>query len=86
MIITTDHGRGMSGADWTNHGKDVEGAEFMWIAVIGPDTPAMVIRENVNATQSQVAATIAVLLGEDFKTAQPLAADPLPGVGCDKAK
>ena len=36
LVITTDHGRGGTKLDWTDHGKDVEGAEFMWAAVMGP--------------------------------------------------
>jgi hypothetical protein len=78
LLITTDHGRGSTRADWTDHGKDVPGAEFIWIAVMGPDTPALGERENFNATQSQVAATIAALVGEDFLSASTNAARPLP--------
>ncbi|MCZ2340539.1 MAG: LTA synthase family protein [Bacteroidales bacterium] len=81
LLITTDHGRGSTRADWTDHGKNVAGAEFIWMAVIGPDTPALGERENVQVTQSQVAATIAALLGEDFQKASPKAADPLPVFG-----
>ena len=35
-------------------------------------------RENVEVTQSQVAATVASLLGEDFNAASPKAARPFP--------
>jgi hypothetical protein len=80
MIFTTDHGRGETRVNWTDHGKDVPLAEFIWIAVFGPDTPALGVRENVETTQSQVAATIAQLLGEDFRSASAKAAPPLPGV------
>jgi hypothetical protein len=58
----------------------VKGAEGIWIAVIGLDTPAIGVRKNLTVTQSQVAATIAALLGKNFQTAQPKAAAPLPGV------
>jgi hypothetical protein len=78
LVITTDHGRGSTRVDWTDHGKNVAGAEYVWIAVLGPDTPALGERENVEATQSQVAATIAALVGEDFTAASPKAAKPLP--------
>ena len=80
LIVTTDHGRGDTRVDWTDHGKNVPTAEFIWIAVIGPDTPALGVRENVETTQSQVAATVAHLLGEDFNAASPKAARPLPDV------
>jgi hypothetical protein len=80
LIVTTDHGRGSTRVDWTDHGKKVPGAEFIWIAVLGPDTPPLGVRANVEVTQGQVAATIADLLGEDFNVASPRAAAPLPDV------
>jgi Metalloenzyme superfamily len=80
LLITTDHGRGDTRVNWTDHGKDVPLAEFIWIAVLGPDTPALGVRENIETTQSQVAATIAHLLGEDFLSASAKAASPLPGI------
>jgi hypothetical protein len=80
LLITTDHGRGATRVDWTDHGKDVAGAEFIWIAVLGPDTPTLGVRKNRETTQSQVAATIAHLLGEDFARGSPRAALPLAGV------
>jgi hypothetical protein len=80
LIITTDHGRGNTRVDWTDHGKNVPLAEFIWIAILGPDTPALGVRENVETTQSQVAATIAQMLGEDFDAASPKSAPALPDV------
>ncbi len=81
LIVTTDHGRGATRADWTDHGKKVPGAEFIWIAVMGPDTPALGERADVETTQAQVAATIARAVGEDFQAASPNAAPPLPVLG-----
>jgi hypothetical protein len=78
LLVTTDHGRGSTRADWTDHGKNVPGAELIWIAVMGPDTPALGEREGIEVTQSQVAATVASLVGEDFLSANPRAAAPLP--------
>src|SRR5690606_897483 len=40
FIITTDHGRGL-GEQWTSHGRRIEHADEMWIAVLGPDTPPL---------------------------------------------
>ena len=81
LIVTTDHGRGRTAADWTNHGRDVDGAEEMWIAVIGPDTPALGERSGApTVTQAQIAATIAALLGLDYVVAQPKAARPIADV------
>ena len=80
LLLTTDHGRGVDGDEWPNHGRRVAGAEAIWIAVMGPGTPALGVREGVAATQSQVAATIAALLGEDFVASSPSSAPPLPDV------
>lgn len=81
FIITADHGRGSGLNDWTDHGRDVTGAENIWIAVIGPDTRPL--GERVRAqpvTQSQIAATIATLLGADYRAAAPEAAPPIADV------
>ncbi len=79
FIITTDHGRGAGLEKWTDHGADVVGAESIWIAIIGPDTPRLGERRNAApVTQSQIAATIAELLGEDYNAAIRETAKPLP--------
>ena len=79
FLITTDHGRGSGEENWKHHDWNVAGAEDMWIAALGPDTPALGARENVpRVTQSQIAATAAALLGKDWAAANPKAAPPLP--------
>jgi hypothetical protein len=79
FILTTDHGRGSGLTEWKEHGVEEKGSENIWIAVIGPDTPALGEREKVPAvTQSQIAATVAVLLGKDFRKEVPAAAESLP--------
>lgn len=40
LLATSDHGRGSTLEDWHSHGDKVEGAEFIWVAAMGPDTPA----------------------------------------------
>jgi hypothetical protein len=80
LVISTDHGRGGTIRDWTDHGQKVEGAEDIWIAVLGPDTPPLGVRSDVEATQSQIAASLAHLLGEDFRAASPKSAPPLSGI------
>jgi hypothetical protein len=80
LLVATDHGRGESPHDWTDHGQKVPAAERIWMAVMGPDTPVRGVRDGVAATQSQLAATVAHLLGEDFRADVPAAAAPLPGV------
>jgi hypothetical protein len=47
---------------------------------MGPDTPALGVRQSVAVTTAQVAATIAALLGENFQQGVPAAAPPLPGI------
>jgi hypothetical protein len=80
LVLATDHGRGATARDWTDHGEKVPAAEAIWMAVMGPGTPALGVREGVEATQSQLAASAAALLGlaDDFRKAQPQAAPPLP--------
>lgn len=78
FVITTDHGRGNGRAAWRDHGEDVEGAQHIWIGIIGPDTPALGERRNAPAvTQSQIAATVAALLGEDWQERSPKAGGPI---------
>jgi hypothetical protein len=72
FILTADHGRGSGPKGWKDHGEEVDGAEGDWIAVIGPDTPPAGERTAVQPmTESQIAATIAALFGEDFHSAFP---------------
>jgi hypothetical protein len=79
FIITADHGRGGGLTEWKNHGKNVLGAENIWVAVIGPETPPLGEMADVpRVTQSQIAATIAALLGENYDADVPYAAPPLP--------
>ena len=69
LIISTDHGRGSGLEEWKDHGTEQKGSNNIWIAVIGPDTAPLGERHAVPAvTQSQIAATIAELVGEDFRT------------------
>ena len=80
LIITTDHGRGSTVLDWVDHNKRIVGAERIWMAVIGPDTAAVGVRSEVAVTQSQIAATVAGLVGEDFAASSEKIAKELPGV------
>lgn len=78
LLVTTDHGRGVTRHDWTSHGEKVPDAEYIWLAALGPGVPPRGVRTQLDATQSQLASTIAALLGEDFLSAVPSAARPLP--------
>ena len=81
LIVTTDHGRGQGPADWAEHDQTIPGSESIWVAVIGPDTPAL--GEAVppgTVHQGAVAATILDLFGIDPDNFDRDAAPPLPGV------
>jgi len=81
FIITTDHGRGSGPTEWKEHGVEQKGSENVWIAVMGPDTPPLGERRQVSEVhQAQIAATVAALLGKDFRQAVPAAAPPLSEV------
>lgn len=81
FIISTDHGRGFAPKEWKSHGVKFEGSENMWVAVIGPDTPALGERTDCDrVTQSQIAATLAALLGEDYRAEVPRAGEPIADV------
>jgi hypothetical protein len=81
FIITCDHGRGSGLEEWKEHGVDQHGSENVWIAVMGPDTAPLGERTGTpEVVQAQIAATIAALLGQDYR-ALPGAAAPLPVMG-----
>ncbi|MEC7754080.1 MULTISPECIES: sulfatase-like hydrolase/transferase [Roseivirga] len=68
LIITTDHGRGTEPLDtWRSHGTDIKGADQIWMAAIGPDTPALGEVKTGQYYQNQVAATVAKLLGLNYQ-------------------
>ena len=78
LILATDHGRGCGPVEWKKHGHEIAGAEDIWLAFLGPDTPALGERANVpRVTLSQAAATLASLLGEDYGSAVPQAGKPI---------
>jgi len=81
LILTADHGRGSGPVDWREHGTAQPGSESIWLAVMGPDTAPLGERRDVpELTQSQIAATIAAFLGQDFRSAMPSAAAPVRAV------
>ena len=81
FIITTDHGRGSGPTEWKEHGVEQKGSENIWIAVLGPDTPSLGERRHIDEVhQAQIAATVAALLGKDFRQAVPAAAPPISAV------
>ncbi len=74
LIVTTDHGRGDPPVEWKNHDAKTAGSEFIWVAIVGPDTPARGERKNAGVVeQNQIAATIAALLGYGYSADVPQA-------------
>jgi hypothetical protein len=79
LLVVTDHGRGRSARSWTDHGREVEGAEEIWSAAIGPRVPASgVMRGGPPMIQAQLAATVARAVGEDWNAFNAAAASPVP--------
>jgi hypothetical protein len=80
LIVLPDHGRGV-GAQWTGHGEKIPESRETWMAFLGPDVPALGERKDADpVTESQVAATLAALLGEDYHAAVPKSGEPIPDV------
>ena len=80
LIVLPDHGRG-NGAKWTDHGEKVPESMQTWMAFLGPDTPPMSERKNSQpVTESQIAATLAAMLGEDYRATVPKAGAPIADV------
>jgi hypothetical protein len=81
FIITADHGRGSGPVEWKEHGVEEKGSENIWIAVIGPDTAPLGERTHVApVTQAQIAATVAALVGKNYRRAVPAAAPAIAAV------
>lgn len=71
MIITTDHGRGVSKTSWRNHGSSVPEGGEIWMAAIGPDTPASGEMKSQGQWQSaMIARTLFQLLGMEYPDAK----------------
>lgn len=77
LFITTDHGRGDKNKDqWTDHGGDVEGANQIWFAVMGPNVSAKgEVKQPMQLFQKQFAQTIASLIGLKFVAPHPIASE-----------
>lgn len=67
LIITTDHGRGITKTSWKSHGASVPQGGEIWMMAIGPDTPATGEMKTQGQWQSaMVARTIFQLLGMEY--------------------
>lgn len=64
LIITVDHGRGNGPEDWKHHGIKIKDADQIWMAILGPDTPALgEVKSESQHYQNQIAQTLATFLG-----------------------
>jgi hypothetical protein len=80
LIITADHGRGRTPQDWAEHDAGIQGSQDIWVAIIGPDTPAIGEAQDFpDVTQSDIAATMLQYLGLDWRDFNPNARPPIPG-------
>ncbi|PYR03304.1 MAG: hypothetical protein DMF97_02305 [Acidobacteria bacterium] len=78
VVITADHARGNTTADWRDHGSKIAGAEQIWMAFAGPDWPRRgEWRDSATIYQNQVAATLAQSLGLDYGQQHPNASRPI---------
>lgn len=67
LIIAVDHGRGITAEEWKHHGTKIKHADEIWLAVMGPDTPATgEEKKESQYYQNQIAKTLAAFLGLDF--------------------
>ena len=68
LLILADHGRGRTARDWTDHGREVQGAEELWFAALGPAIPAAgAAAAGPPFVQAQTAATVAAMVGERWR-------------------
>ena len=78
IMITGDHGRGSIAGQWRDHGKKIDGAKYIWLAVLSPDSQQR--GEWVDADtiyQSQIAATMCRFLNIDYGENNPSAGKPI---------
>jgi hypothetical protein len=91
LIFSPDHGRGEGVDSWKDHGPSAAYPEKkwpglpeskqIWMVFMGPDTPALGERTNISPVlQTQLAATAAKLLGENYDAAVPKAGVPIEDV------
>jgi bisphosphoglycerate-independent phosphoglycerate mutase (AlkP superfamily) len=81
MIVTSDHGRGGTLEDYGSHGAKVAGAEQIWLAAIGPDTPAKgEVETPAEVFQRDIAPTMIRLMGLDASAYAGATGKPISAV------
>ena len=79
LLITTDHGRGRTPADWPNHHELTAGAAETWMAFVSPQWSRRGEWSNhAPLTASQVPATLITWMGGDWKQFRGAAAPVRP--------
>jgi hypothetical protein len=79
IAITTDHGRGRTPDDWRTHGAKVDGAQYVWIALVSPSMPRRgEWRSHAPIHTNQIAATLASWMGVDWRALRPAAGALIP--------
>jgi Type I phosphodiesterase / nucleotide pyrophosphatase len=81
LILLTDHGRGGAPVEWRDHGQKIPESKYIFIAALGAGIPHNgEVTSGEPVTQSQIAATVAKLVGKDWNRQSPAAGKPLPGI------
>jgi hypothetical protein len=81
LVVTVDHGRGRRPETWHQHGPDVEGAQDVWTAFVVPGARRRgVWPTGPELRHDRLAATMAQLMGVDYRADVPTAAPPLEEV------
>ena len=78
ILFTTDHGRGKTIKDWTDHGEKVPEAQYIWMAFVSPDSQLRGEWKNTDTIyQNQAAATLCRWLNLDYSENNPQAGKPV---------
>jgi hypothetical protein len=78
LLITTDHGRGHTSADWRNHGATTARSNEVWVAVVSPAAARRgEWRDHTPLWSNQFAATMASWVGLDWAASHPASGRPL---------
>ena len=78
ILFTTDHGRGKTIKDWTDHGEKVPEAQYIWMAFVSPDSQLRGEWKNAETIyQNQAAATLCRWLNLDYSENNPQAGKPV---------
>ena len=78
ILITVDHGRGITIKDWTDHGEKVPEAQYIWMAFISPESSLRGEWKNAATIyQNQAAATLCRWLNLDYSENNPQAGKPI---------